>query len=150
MGSGALAPLCSLPPARQKDPGKCHPHVATTAELWLCERTPFELLPASYFGKRSQEKSSSPLVMWEHGFQHIHLSAWSTLALYHTCTPLYNLLCTCGQGEGWESTGSSMAGMHTEIPGNCRLPVAPGATVAEGQDKWCPRTVRTKQFYCPI
>lgn len=59
----------------------------------MCEQNllAFELLSASYFGKRSQEKSSSPLVMWKHGFQQLHLSAWSTPTLYHTCTPLYNL-----------------------------------------------------------
>lgn len=124
-------PTCILPPARQKDPGKCHPHMATTAELRLREQTPFELLSASYFGKWSQEKSSSPLVVWEHRFQHMQLSAWSTPTLYHTCSPLYNLFCTCRQGKGWKTTGSSVAGTHA------KLPMAPGAPVAEGQDNWC-------------
>lgn len=35
----------------------------------------------------------------------------------HTCPTLSWLLCTCGHGEGWKTSGSSVAGTHTESPG---------------------------------
>lgn len=35
----------------------------------------------------------------------------------HTYPTLSSLLCTCGHGEGWKSSGPSVAGTHTEIPG---------------------------------
>lgn len=85
-----------------------------------------------------------------------HVGTWvstaAPLCMVHPCPashmqPLYNLLCTHGQGQDWETTRSSMAGMHEGIPGSCRLPVAPGAPVAKGQDNYCPHTVRMKHWF---
>lgn len=45
-----------------------------------------ELSPASGFGKRSQEKSSSPLAKGKPELPQLHLAAWATPALRHTRT----------------------------------------------------------------